>query len=60
MDFGEEVEYTTTLLTARECNAFQIPPPATARGHKAEDWRGKQIWKGFVTVISKIKGSKSK
>ena len=58
MDFGDD-DLVLTLLTPRECNAFQIPPPSTARGHKAEDWRGKQIWKGSVTVINKTKGDKN-
>ena len=53
MDFGEDEEYTITLMTPRGVNAFQIPPPATSRGHKAEDWRGKQIWKGLIQVINK-------
>ena len=59
MDFGEE-EYTSTLMTPRDWNAFQIPPPATSRGHKAEDWRGKQIWKGQVTVLNKTLGDRNR
>ena len=39
------------LMTDRDCNAFQIPPAASARGHRAEDWRGGQIWKGKVRVM---------
>ena len=53
MDFGGEEDYTITLLTPRDCNAFQIPPAASSRGHKADDWRGKQIWKGQIQVINK-------
>lgn len=30
-----------TLMTKRPVNVFQIPPIASAQGHKAEDWRGK-------------------
>lgn len=61
MDFGDDdLECTITLMTPRGCNAFQIPPPATSRGHKAEDWRGKQIWKGQVAVLNKTKGEKSR
>jgi hypothetical protein len=33
-----------TLMTRRPVNMFQIPPIASSKGHKAEDWRGKQIW----------------
>ena len=38
------------LMTKRECNAFQPPPVSSSRGHKAEDWRGKQMWKGFCKI----------
>ena len=61
MDFGEaDQECIITLLTARGCNAFQIPPAVNARGHKAEDWRGKQIWKGMVSVVNKTLDEKSR
>jgi hypothetical protein len=30
-----------TLMNKRPVNLFQIPPIASASGHKAEDWRGK-------------------
>ena len=61
MDFGDDdMEYKVTLLTPRGCNAFQIPPPATSRGHKAEDWKGKQIWKGQIQIIHVTKGDKNK
>ena len=61
MDFGDyDEEYISTLMTPRGWNAFQIPPAATSRGHKAEDWRGKQIWKGEITVLNKSKGEKNR
>ena len=40
-----------TLMTKRPCNVFQIPPIASSSGHKAEDWRGKQMWTGFCRVM---------
>ncbi|CDW91370.1 adaptin ear-binding coat-associated protein 1 necap-1 [Stylonychia lemnae] len=40
-----------TLMNKRVVNAFQIPPIASAKGHKAEDWRGKQIWTGYCRVM---------
>ena len=40
-----------TLMTKRPVNVFQIPPLAAATGHKAEDWRGKQIWTGYCRVM---------
>jgi hypothetical protein len=29
-----------TLMNKRVANLFQIPPVASSKGHKAEDWRG--------------------
>ena len=40
-----------TLMTKRPCNVFQIPPITSSSGHKAEDWRGKQMWTGFCRVM---------
>jgi hypothetical protein len=40
-----------TLMTKRPVNMFQIPPIASAKGHKAEDWRGKQIWTGLCRIM---------
>lgn len=40
-----------TLMNKRPVNVFQIPPIASAKGHKAEDWRGKQIWTGFCRIM---------
>ena len=39
------------LMNKRPCNVFQVPPITSAAGHKAEDWRGKQIWTGFCRVL---------
>ena len=44
--FPNEDDIAITILNLRDVNVFQIPPVASARGHKAEDWRGSQIWKG--------------
>jgi hypothetical protein len=40
-----------TLMNKRPCNVFQIPPVASSSGHRAEDWRGKQMWTGFVRIL---------
>ena len=40
-----------TLMNKRACNVFQIPPITSSSGHKAEDWRGKQMWTGFCRVL---------
>ena len=40
-----------TLMNKRLVNVFQIPPIASATGHKAEDWRGKQIWTGLCRIM---------
>lgn len=40
-----------TLMSKRPVNVFQIPPIASAKGHKAEDWRGKQMWTGNLRVM---------
>jgi hypothetical protein len=40
-----------TLMTKRPVNMFQIPPIASSQGHKAEDWRGKQIWTGLCRIM---------
>ena len=53
MDWGSSDEIERVLMTEREVNVFQIPPAASSRGHRAEDWRGKQIWKGKVRILAK-------
>ena len=30
-----------TLMTKRDVNVFNVPPMTSAKGHCAEDWRGK-------------------
>ena len=40
-------------MNKRACNVFQVPPITSAAGHKAEDWRGKQMWTGFCKVMMK-------
>ena len=40
-----------TLMTKRATNAVQIPPVTSHMGHKAEDWRGKQMWTGHTKVM---------
>lgn len=42
-----------TIMNKRDVNAFQPPPAASSRGHKAEDWRGKQMWKGKCQLIQR-------
>jgi hypothetical protein len=39
-----------TLMHKKPCNVFSIPPLTSAQGHRAEDWRGKQIWTGNCRV----------
>ena len=39
-----------TLMNKRNCNVFQIPPISSAAGHRAEDWRGKQMWRGLCKI----------
>ncbi len=40
-----------TLMIKRAVNVFQIPPITSSAGHRAEDWRGKQMWTGFCRVL---------
>lgn len=40
-----------TLMTKRDVNMFQVPPITSAKGHSAEDWRGKQMWTGKCRVM---------
>lgn len=49
-----------TLMNKRVVNVFQIPPIASAKGHKAEDWRGKQIWTGFCRIMMDSAATKCK
>lgn len=49
-----------TLMNKRTVNVFQIPPIASAKGHKAEDWRGKQIWTGFCRIMLESNTNKCK
>ncbi len=37
-------EYSNGLL-------FNIPPMASTAGHRAEDWRGKCVWKGLIQMF---------
>mmetsp|Transcript_65099 Transcript_65099/g.121318 ORF Transcript_65099/g.121318 Transcript_65099/m.121318 type:complete len:277 (-) Transcript_65099:62-892(-) len=48
----EEIEYT--LLNKREVMVYQVPPAASAAGHKAEDWK-QCIWRGKMRVAGKGK-----
>ena len=41
-----EVRVEITLMNKRQINMFQIPPITSAKGHKAEDWKGGQMWTG--------------
>ena len=50
MDYGGSEEIEMTLMSKRPCNVFQIPPISSAAGHRAEDWRGKQMWRGFCKI----------
>lgn len=51
MDYGGSEEIQMTLMNKRACNLFQIPPITSAAGHRAEDWRGKQMWRGFCKIV---------
>jgi len=45
----DEIEYT--LLNKNECMLYQIPP-ATAAGHKADDWKD-CVWRGKLRISAK-------
>ena len=49
MDSFSPIEMT--LMPKKVTNGFQIPPLTTAKGHVAEDWRGKQMWTGHTRVV---------
>ncbi|CAD7955660.1 unnamed protein product [Amoebophrya sp. A120] len=49
-DEEQQIEYT--ILNRRDVNAFQVPPRATAAGHRAEEWKN-CIWQGKVWVVAK-------
>ena len=53
MDMGvnNEQAIDMTLMNKRPVNVFQIPPIASSTGHRAEDWRGKQMWTGDCRVL---------
>mmetsp|Transcript_18306 Transcript_18306/g.42849 ORF Transcript_18306/g.42849 Transcript_18306/m.42849 type:complete len:349 (-) Transcript_18306:136-1182(-) len=46
----DEIEYA--LLHKREVMVYQVPPAASAAGHKAEDWK-QCIWRGKMRVVGK-------
>jgi len=48
----EALEYT--LFAKRDCKVYQIPPAASADGHKAGDWK-EAIWQGACRVVGKGK-----
>eukprot|EP00928_Gymnodinium_smaydae_P004699 TRINITY_DN1159_c0_g4_i1.p1 TRINITY_DN1159_c0_g4~~TRINITY_DN1159_c0_g4_i1.p1 ORF type:complete len:425 (-),score=125.17 TRINITY_DN1159_c0_g4_i1:94-1368(-) len=52
MDDDDELEYT--LLNKREVMVFQIPPAASSKGHKADDWK-QCIWRGRMLVVGRGK-----
>ena len=51
MDYGGSEEIQMTLMNKRACNLFQIQPITSAAGHRAEDWRGKQMWRGYCKIL---------
>ena len=48
---NQEDSIEITLMSKKTVNVFQIPPIASSKGHKAEDWRGKQMWTGYCRVM---------
>lgn len=40
-----------TLMNKRVANVFKIPPMSSSKGHKAEEWRGNQVWTGLCRVM---------
>eukprot|EP00930_Biecheleria_cincta_P072760 TRINITY_DN60108_c0_g1_i1.p1 TRINITY_DN60108_c0_g1~~TRINITY_DN60108_c0_g1_i1.p1 ORF type:complete len:244 (-),score=58.69 TRINITY_DN60108_c0_g1_i1:19-750(-) len=51
-DLDPDIEYT--LLNKKDAKVYQVPPAASAEGHKAGDWK-EAIWHGNVRVIGKGK-----
>eukprot|EP00443_Scrippsiella_acuminata_P031356 CAMPEP_0115307958 /NCGR_PEP_ID=MMETSP0270-20121206/73426_1 /TAXON_ID=71861 /ORGANISM="Scrippsiella trochoidea, Strain CCMP3099" /LENGTH=189 /DNA_ID=CAMNT_0002726451 /DNA_START=9 /DNA_END=574 /DNA_ORIENTATION=+ len=43
-----------TLLNKRDAKVYQVPPAASASGHKAADWK-EAIWRGSVRIVAKGK-----
>jgi hypothetical protein len=48
----EEIEFT--VFNKRESKVYQIPPAASADGHRAQDWK-ESIWIGRCRVVGKGK-----
>lgn len=46
----DDVEFT--LLNKRQAKVYQIPPAASAAGHRAEDWK-ESIWIGRCRIVGK-------
>ncbi|CAJ1344204.1 unnamed protein product [Effrenium voratum] len=51
-DLDPELEYV--LLNKRDAKVYQVPPAASASGHKASDWK-EAIWRGNVRVVARGK-----
>eukprot|EP00357_Protocruzia_adherens_P034087 CAMPEP_0114989164 /NCGR_PEP_ID=MMETSP0216-20121206/10039_1 /TAXON_ID=223996 /ORGANISM="Protocruzia adherens, Strain Boccale" /LENGTH=324 /DNA_ID=CAMNT_0002352099 /DNA_START=39 /DNA_END=1013 /DNA_ORIENTATION=+ len=43
------MEFEYTICQIKSVDVFQIPPQATARGHRADEWK-KSIWNGKLRI----------
>ncbi|CAL1126872.1 unnamed protein product [Cladocopium goreaui] len=51
-ELDPDVEYV--LLNKRDAKVYQVPPAASASGHKAADWK-EAIWRGNVRIVGRGK-----
>ncbi|KAL7746328.1 hypothetical protein RI367_008336 [Sorochytrium milnesiophthora] len=43
----------TTLLIVREVQVYRLPPRATTRGYKAQEWEGGHVWTGRLKIVQR-------
>ncbi|KAF9365274.1 Adaptin ear-binding coat-associated protein 2 [Mortierella sp. NVP85] len=59
MSASQDQDYESVLLVVRECYGkfYKIPPLASSRGHKAQDWGNVEepLWRGRLRIIAQGK-----
>ncbi|KAF9174943.1 Adaptin ear-binding coat-associated protein 2 [Mortierella sp. AD011] len=50
----DDQDYESVLLVVRECYVYKVPPLASSRGHRAQDWGNVEepLWRGRLRVIA--------
>ncbi|KAF9958965.1 Adaptin ear-binding coat-associated protein 2 [Mortierella alpina] len=57
MSVSDDQDYESVLLVIRECYVYKVPPLASSRGHRAQDWGDvdEPLWRGRLRIIAQGK-----